>query len=187
MTRNSTLVVCVLVLGLQSEGCKPAADQAAAAATCAAGWASWVSPDSLVDICTPPGFNPGSTVIRGGYTWKRPTATPGDSDWVAVAIVADSTNYDTWPFPLASVPGCTTDCYSVDSSVVHADTISGAVARLETGLVSGGDEQARRAPRLVGGWITPQRTRILVVGAAEHGATLDTLRMALRTLHVRVP
>jgi hypothetical protein len=60
-------------------------------------------------------------------------------------------------------------------------------ARLETGLVSGGNEAARRAPRLVGGWITPARTRILVVGAAERGATLDTLRAALRTLRVRAP
>lgn len=183
---RSAFVVLALVLGLQSRGCKQGA-QAPPAAACAAGWTRQVSPDSLVDLCTPPGFNPGSTAIPGSYTWKRPARSPGDSDWVAVAWVADSTLHPTWPPALASAPDCRTDCYTVDSAVVHVEVIDSADARVETGLVSGGNEAARSAPRLVGGWITPQRTRILVVGAAERGATLDTLRMALRTLRVRAP
>lgn len=184
--KNSAFVVLVVVVGMQSWGCDSPARRAPVA-DCAAGWTRQVTADSLVDLCTPPGFNPGTTSVGGSYVWKRPPLSPGDSDWVAVAIVADSADHQSWPPPLASPPDCSADCYTVDSGVVHADTIGAMAARLETGLVSGGNEGARRAPRFVGGWITPQRTRILVVGAAQLAPTLDTLRSALRTLRVRTP
>jgi len=187
VTKNSAFVVLVVLCGLSSWACKAPARRAPLAASCAPTWTRQVSPDSLVDLCTPPGFNRGSTALDGSYVWKRPAQTPGDSDWVAVAIVADSANHQSWPPPLASPPDCSTDCYTVDSTVVHTDTIGVTAARLETGLVSGGNEEARRAPRLVGGWITHQRTRILLVGAAQLATTLDTLRTALRTLQVRTP
>jgi hypothetical protein len=185
--KNSAFVVLAVVLGLQSSGCAAPARRAPLAESCAPGWTTQVSPDSLVAICTPPGFDPGYTALGGSHVWKRPPQTPGDSDWVAVAIVADSADRPVWPPPLASPPDCTTDCYTVDSAVVHTDTLGGAAVRVETGLVSGGSEGAQRAPRLVGGWITPQRTRILVVGAAQLAPTLDTLRTALRTLRIRAP
>jgi hypothetical protein len=185
--KHSAFVVMVVVVGLQSWGCDSSARRAPVAEGCAADWTRQVSPDSLVNICTPPGFKRGTTSLGGSYVWKRPPLSPGDSDWVAVAIVADSGNHSAWPPPLASPPDCSADCYTVDSGVVHADTIGAMAALLETGLVSGGNEGARRAPRFVGGWITPQRTRILVVGAAQFAPTLDTLRTALRTLRVRAP
>jgi len=176
-----------LAVGLAASGCARSARQASSAPSCPAGWTAQASSDSLIGLCMPAGFDPGRTSIGGSYVWKRPASNPGDSDWVAVALVADSTRYAAWPPALESPGDCRADCYTVDSAMVHSDTMSRTPARLETGLVSGGNEAARRAPRLVGGWITPRRTRILVVGAAGLGATLDTLRTALRTLQVRVP
>ena len=185
--KHSAFVVLVVVVGLQSWGCETPAPRVALSESCTSDWTRQVTSDSLVDLCTPPGFSQGYTSLGGSYVWKRPPMSPGDSDWVAVAIVADSAHHASWPPPLASPPDCSADCYTVDSAVVHADTMGAAPARLETGLVSGGTEGARRAPRLVGGWITPQRTRILVVGAAQVAATLDTLRTALQTIRVRTP
>ncbi|PYP41221.1 MAG: hypothetical protein DMD43_07040 [Gemmatimonadetes bacterium] len=176
-----------LALALPGSACDYATRRASLASTCPAGWNRQVSHDSIVELCTPPGFNAGASSLAGAYTWKRPAAGAGDSDWVAVAIVADSTRHETWPPPLESPADCRTDCYTVDSAAVHTDTAGLVAVRLETGLVSGGNEGARRAARLAGGWITPHRTRILVVGAAELGMTLDTLRTALRTLRVRAP
>jgi hypothetical protein len=186
-TRVQCLVVAAFAVGTLTWGCETSARRAPLTVSCAALWTQQLSPDSLVNICTPPGFTPGSTAIGGSYTWKRPAPSPADSDWVAVAIVADSAGHEQWPPLLESPAGCSTDCYTVDSAVVHTDSNGLTAIRLETGLVSGGTEGARRAPRLVGGWITPRRTRILVVGAAEHAMTLDTLRAALRTLRVRTP
>ncbi len=187
ITRNLGRVMLAVAFGVSSWACKSTSRRAPQMASCAAIWTRQLSPDSLVAICTPSGFNPGSTALPWSYTWKRPASSPGDSDWVAVAIVTDSAGYGRWPPLLESPPDCRTDCYTVDSAVVHTDTIGLVAARLETGLVSGGNEGARRAARLVGGWITPRRTRILVVGAAELAATLDTLRTALRSLRVRTP
>lgn len=75
------------------------------------------------------------------------------ADWGAVALLADE-----------SPSNCRLDCYTVDSAVVHADRIGFIAARLETGLVSGGDEGTRRAPRLVSGWITPQASQTMSFG-----------------------
>jgi hypothetical protein len=174
-------------LAVPGWACEPPARRASLPPSCPAAWTRQVSRDSIVDLCTPPGFNAGASALAGTYTWKRPAAGPGDSDWVAVAIVADSTRHETWPPPLESPADCRADCYTVDSAAVHTDTMDLVGVRVETGLVSGGDEGARRAARLVGGWITPRRTRILVVGSAALGMTLDTLRTALRTLRVRAP
>jgi hypothetical protein len=186
-TRELEIGLLLLAAGLVSWACETPGRKEAVVVSCATDWTRHASPDSLVEICMPSGFNPGYTAISGSYTWKRPTRIPGDSDWVAVAIVADSAGHAEWPPPLASPADCRTDCYTADSAVVHADSIGLAAARLETGLVSGGNEGAQRAPRLVGGWITPGRTRILVVGAAQLAATLDTLRTALQSLRVRIP
>ena len=176
-----------LALALPGWTCGSAARRSTPALACPAAWNRQVSRDSIVELCTPPGFNPGASSLVGAYTWKRPAAGAGDSDWVAVAIVADSTRHAAWPPPLESPADCRADCYTVDSVALHTDTAGLVAVRMETGLVSGGNEAARRAPRLVGGWITPHRTRILVVGASELGMTLDTLRTALRTLRVRAP
>lgn len=182
-----TISRTALALGVLAWGCGRPPGPADSSARCPASWAEQASADSLVALCLPTTFGPGSSQLGGAYTWKRPAQTPGDSDWVAVVIVGDSTRHAMWPPPLASSPDCITDCYTVDSAAVHADTIGSIPVRLETGLVTGGDERAGRAPRLVGGWITPRRTRILLVGAAERPGTLDTLRAALRTLRTGVP
>lgn len=176
-----------VAVGLAGGACARPDRPVSSAAPCPAEWTAQVSVDSLVGLCMPGGFHPGATAIRGSYVWKRPGGSPGDTDWVAVAVVADSAQAQAWPPPLASAADCRADCYTVDSAMVHTDTMGGTPVRVETGLVSGGNEAAQRAPRLVGGWITPRRTRILVVGAAGLRATLDTLRTALRTLRVRAP
>lgn len=176
-----------LTLSVLGWSCGRPPGPAGTSTRCPAAWTEQTSADSLIALCLPPTFRPGASRLRGAYTWKRPARTPGDSDWVAVAILGDSTGHDTWPPPLASPSDCVTDCYTVDSAVVHADTLGAAPVRLETGLVTGGTERAERAARLVGGWITPRRARILLVGAAERPGTLDTLRVALRTLRVGVP
>jgi hypothetical protein len=53
--------------------------------------------------------------------------------------------------------------------------------------VSGGEPGFRRQPALTAGWTTSWGSRVRVFGIAVHGATLDTLRFALRTLTVIVP
>lgn len=186
---NRTLLVCLTALsfGVPGISCARSLEVAQTSSRCPAAWTEQSSADSLVAICLPQEFRAGSSRFSGAHTWKRPAPTPGDSDWVAVAILGDSTGHDTWPPPLASPPGCVSDCYTVESAVVHTDTLAASPVRLETGLVTGGTERAERAARLVGGWITPRRTRILLVGAAARPESLDTLRAALRTLRIGVP
>lgn len=176
-----------LILSVLGWGCGRSPELVGTSRRCPTAWTEQTSADSLVALCLPLTFRPGSSRFSSAYTWKRPARTPGDSDWVAVAIVGDSTGHDTWPPPLASPPDCVSDCYTVDSAAVHTDTLGSSPVRLETGLVTGGTERAERAARLVGGWITPRRVRILLVGAAERPEALDTLRAALRTLRVGVP
>ena len=185
--RRPVFRMAVLELSLLSWACAKDGRPVPATTPCPVAWTAQVSSDSLVTLCTPPGFRPALTHVNGSYTWKRPAPAAADSDWIAVAIVGDSTRHPTWPPPLESPSDCVTDCYTVDSAVGHGDMLGSVSARLETGLVTGGDERARRAPRLVGGWITPRRTRVLLVGAAQQAVTLDTIRTALRTLRVLIP
>lgn len=174
------IIVSVSFLSLLAAGCVGRRGVA-----CPPSWTRDVAEDSTVRVCLPPSFQPRESRFVGAHVWERPGRAPGDSDWVAVVFATDSTEHPTWPPPLASAAGCQTDCYTVDSNVVHTDTIAGFTVRVETGLVTGGFEGATRAPRLVGGWIAPDRIRIMVVGAARVAATLDTLRAVLRTVEIR--
>lgn len=185
--KDSFILAGVLCLSAPGWACVKDRPLDQSSANCPPTWTRQSAPDSAVRLCTLPSFQPKASRLPRSYAWQRPAGGPGDSDWVAVALVKDSAGHEAWPPPLSSAAGCLTDCYTVDSSVVHTDTIAGTAVRIETGLVSGGNEGAHGAPRLVGGWETPGRTRVLLVGAARVAATLDTLRAMLRTLEVRSP
>jgi hypothetical protein len=161
-------------------------------ATCAPQWtAAWI-PDSTVMLCLPPGF-----VARSAYSWSRPAPPRGISrsivvnapaaDFLSVELLrwpADSLKVSSWPPRLGSGPECRADCSTVDSVVVHGDTVAGHAARTETGLVSGGFAGLVRQPTLVSGWGVSDARRVSVQGWSAWPATLDTLRMAIATVQV---
>ena len=91
---------------------------------------------------------------------------------------------DPWPLHLASGSNCLADCASADSLVVHADTVAGVPAYVETGLVTGGEPGFRRDPVLVASWSPSEHIRVIVYGFAARPATLDTLRSMARSVSV---
>jgi len=122
-----------------------------------------------------------------GAIWERSDFTSSEHVWLLIDVYADTTDDDSWPPHLASRASCLADCATADSVVQHVDMLVGSVVQVETGLVSGGEPGFRRQPALTAGWTTAWGSRVRVSGPAAHGATLDTLRIALRSLTVIVP
>ena len=162
------------------------------AVTCAPQWIAAWTPDSTVRLCLPPGF-----IAKGANSWSRSASPHGVSrsivlnapapDFLSVELLrwpADSFKVPPWPPRLGASADCRADCSTVDSLVVHNDTIAGHAARTETGLVSGGFAGLVRQPSLVSGWAVSGARRISVQGWSVWPATLDTLRMAIATVQV---
>lgn len=159
---------------------------AAARPDCPRAWVPAWSADSIVALCLPPDFRRDrERSARWQREW-RPGAPVRDDISVAVDSVAAWARGDVsdhWPPTLVRGPCVYADCVTSDSLVTHTDTVGGAPVRVETARLTGGAVGMRRVPMLAAGWALGAR-RVRVGALAERPATLDTLRMALRTLRV---
>jgi len=153
---------------------------------CPRSWHDGRTADLSMVLCIPPGFKR-SAGTEGVAWWARGRITSREHAWLRIDVEAPPFDADRWPPHLASGPECGADCATADSVVEHLDTLAGIAVHVETGLVSGGFPGFRRQPALAAGWIIPTGARVWVQGLAPHGATLDTLRTALRSLMLRVP
>lgn len=181
MTRNVVLAGCSILSLLT--GCGPRHTPQVAIPDCTGGWEQTWGPDSAFSLCTPPGFK----AMEPGV-WSRPRPESAAVDFLAVALLQDAIAYDTppgWPPKLAPPRDCSVDCWVADSVTVHLDSIDGHQVRTEVGLLSGGAFGMRRDPHLVTGWRGPDGSGWYAQGWAAVPATLDTLRMALRSLRLR--
>ena len=153
---------------------------------CPSSWHQALTADLSMALCIPSALQR-RRVSDDEAIWERSDATSPEHVWLSIDVNADPATEDPWPPHLAGRSSCLVDCVTVDSVVQHVDTLAGSVVQVETGLVSGGEPGLRRQPSLTAGWTTPTASRVWVFGLAAHGATLDTLRAALRTLTVIVP
>jgi hypothetical protein len=155
--------------------------QVASAPTCPPSWhAEWTG-DSAIALCLPATFK-----RRAADAWSRPDSGVA-ADLLSVVLLRwpeDSASLHGWPPHLASPPACLADCATVDSLSVHSDQVADMEARTEVGLVSGGMPGFRRQPMLRVGWEQSARRRGVAQGWAANAATLDTLRLAVRTLRI---
>ena len=170
---------CLLVLTACAGTPHPAAEQ------CPAGWLRHSSADAAVSLCLP-----GDFVQAGDDAWVRPAPARQlpTTDFFSLKLLrlpGDSAAAEPWPPRLVAESGCTADCFSADSVVVHQDTLPGAEATTSIGLISGGIAGFNRRPTLVSGWIASDHMRVLAQGWSHTAATLDTLRQALRSVTVR--
>jgi len=154
-------------------------------ADCPAGWSRHSTGDAALSLCLP-----GDFVQAGDDAWVRPAPAQQlpTTDFFSVKLLRmpdDSAAMQPWPPRLVAESGCTADCFSADSVVVHQDTLPGAEATTSIGLISGGIAGFNRRATLVSGWIASDRMRVLAQGWSHSAATLDTLRQALRTVTVR--
>ena len=181
MIRQPTLSGCLLVAILAACGPRPV--QQLAAPTCHIDWQPAWGPDSIFTICLPPGF-----ALREPGVWARPRLESAAVDFLSVDLLRGTTDFDdfaAWPPRLTTPPDCLADCTVAESVTVFVDSVSGFEAHTEAGLVSGGFAGLRRAPHFVSGWRSSATSGGFAQGWAAQLSTLDTLRLALRSLRVR--
>ncbi len=157
----------------------------AARPECAAGWRAEWSADSALSLCVPPGFErkPDSfaTILRSQDLLPRDLLAvylDPRSAWERGEVV------DRWPPSLPTGPCNFPDCGTTDSLTVHVDTVAGVAGRVYVGLVTGGFAGLRRKPSLVAGRDLPGELRLGIHAFSERPATLDTLRISLRTIRL---
>ncbi len=178
----STLLRVALLGTLGTAGACGHRPPVASRPDCAADWTPAWEGDSTLALCVPPGFQ-----RLKDYAWGRQAPGGWARDFVSVELLQwpeDSASLHSWPPHLASPPTCRADCGTVDSLSVHADQVAGSEARTEVGLVSGGMPGFRRQPMFRMGWVVGAGRRGFAQGWAENAATLDTMRMAVRTLTI---
>lgn len=152
---------------------------------CPTTWHAEWSSDSALSLCIPPGFErkPDSyaTFLR-----KRDFLTRDFLDLYLEPRSAWESGEvgDRWPPSLHSGPCTVPDCTTTDSLTVYADTVAGVVANVYAGLVTGGFAGLRRQPSLAAGWDMPGERRLGIFAFSELPATLDTIRIALRTIRL---
>jgi len=142
--------------------------------------------DSTAALCLLPGFTK-----RGdsGGLWARGAVADADYAWVRVAVLDPATGTELWgtrPSPPSfrrPDPPDVIHALRVDSVVVHRETIEDRLVEIETALVSGGFDGARRQPALQAIWWT-QRAWVVVQARAASPTTIDSLRAMARTVHV---
>jgi hypothetical protein len=178
-TRSLAGIIVSLVLF----GCGRS-EQAGLGAACPDAWAKSATADSSITLCLAPGF-----ARLDAHTWQRSSPTTGEdlADFFSVELLdwpADSASVRGWPPRLSSSDSCQADCITVDSSTVHQDRWAGFDAHTEVGLASGGLAALKRRPVMASGWIISGTRRGFAQGWSALPATLDTLRLMLRTVHV---
>jgi hypothetical protein len=133
--------------------------------------------DAEVSICLPAGF-----AAEGRYVWSRPGSRNDapDVDWIGLILVPESEwkSGDTWPLRLAAKTSCRQYCAEVAGLRVYEDSIGGASAHIETGIMTKGIE----GPSLVASFSPAAGTRAVLIAGAAQRATLDTFRVAIRTM-----
>jgi hypothetical protein len=171
-----------VMLGSALLGC--ARPERTAAAACPESWVRRWTADSSIVLCAPPGFLP-----LDDHTWQRPSPTTGEdlADFFSVELLLwpdDSAAVRGWPPRLASLPTCRADCITVDSSFTYRDKWGDFDANTEVGLASGGVADLQRRPVMTSGWIISGNRRGFAQGWTALPATLDTLRLMLRTVRI---
>jgi hypothetical protein len=139
------------------------------------------TPDSTVSLCVPAGFT-----ARGPRRFARARGDSLPEHWIAVSIdsASDHSADEPWPVTLASGPQCSADCTTVDALRVSTDTIAGAPAHTEVGLVSGGISGEVRLPAYVASAELRPGLRLIVHAYSPDTLLLDSLRAAVRTIEL---
>lgn len=177
-------LICALAALALVLACKPDA-RVAARPECPARWHAEWTLDSALSLCIPQGFEQPrdsfpTFVRRHDYITR---------DFLTLHLAPDSMWNDDeprrrWPPSLPARPCTLPDCAFTDSLTLHVDTVAGVVGDVYVGLVTGGFAGVQRQPSLHAGWELPGERRLEVQAFSEVPATLDTIRMALRTIHI---
>jgi hypothetical protein len=181
MSRFAATAVGLLLLTTWA-ACTPRVRQVATT-RCPIGREAPQAAPSQYTLCLPTDFG----AFDAG-AWSRSRRGSRGAETFSIVLLQDSSaihRYDPWPPVLGNDKRCLADCVTVESLIVHIDTVFGVEARTETGLVSGGFVGYSRAPSLVSGWRNADGSGGVADAVVDNPLTLDTLRMALRTLRWR--
>jgi len=160
-------------------------DRSAARPECAEQWHAEWALDSALSLCVPPGFeqrrDASSIFVRTHDYITRDFLTlylDPRSLW------DEDVPGRRWPPSLPARPCTLPDCGFTDSLTLHVDTVAGVAGNVYVGLFTGGFAGVQRKPRLSAGWELPDERRLEARAFSEVPATLDTIRMALRTIRI---
>jgi hypothetical protein len=157
----------------------------AARPECPARWHAEWTLDSALSLCVPPGFEQ----PRDSFPIFVRTHDYITRDYLRLYLEPRSMWDEDeprrrWPPSLPARPCTVSDCAFTDSLTLHADTVAGVAGDVYVGLVTGGFAGVQRKPNLHAGWELPGERRLVIQAFSEVPATLDTIRMALRTIRV---
>lgn len=181
MIRQASIVSGIVIASFWMPG--TVAAPLRAVPDCLAPWqVAWAS-DSSFHLCLPPGF-----AARESGVWARPRHGSAGLDLIAVELLrgaAEFADTSTWPPRLMSSPAGVADGIVAEDVTTYVDPVDGVEAHTEVGLVSGGFAGMRRLPFFRSGWRSSADAGGYAQGWAAERATIDTLRMVLRSVHVR--
>ena len=176
--------ICALAALSPVLACTPGV-RVAARPECPTRWhPAWTS-DSALSLCVPPGFEQ----KRDAFATFLRTRDYLTRDFLNLYLEPRSM-WDVdeprrrWPPSLPAHPCTLPDCAFTDSLTLHADTVAGVVGDVYVGLVTGGFAGVQRQPSLHAGWELPGERRLVIQAFSEVPATLDTIRIALRTIRL---
>ena len=176
-----TFPIATAIVLVASGGCATEARVAPRPDCSAPEIAAWTL-DSAAALCLPPGWR-----RLGDYRFGTPRADSPVDDWFTLHVLAwpaESASISGWPPRLESTPSCQLHCSTAENVRVYLDTIDARVARIETGIVTGGNPSLHRKPMLKFGWVVNDDYRVFGLAIVEHPASLDTVRRVLRSVRV---
>ena len=179
----STIAAAVAV----AAGCDSSRDVARSPACEAPLGVVAVMTDSVAAICLLPGF---SKVGDSGGMWARGTVSDSGYAWLHLAVLDSARAAEEWGVPPVPRsfrqpdPPDFIHAVRTESVAVHAERIQGRLVEVETALVSGGVQGARRQPSLRAAWPIDGGRWMLVQSQATVPATLDSMRVMVRTVRV---
>ena len=168
-------------------GCTSSSD-VASAPTCKAPLAEMAFiGDSAAAICLLPRF---AKLGDSESAWARGTVSDAGYAWLSLVVLDSARAADEWGVPPVPRsfrrpdPPDVIHAMHADSVTVHTERIEGRLVEIETGLLSGGVQGARRQPSLRAAWPIDGGRWVLVQAQATAAATVDSMRAMVRTVRV---
>ena len=171
-----------LVLAMTLAACA-AHDRIAARPSCDAPLTPAWSSDSIISLCLPPGF-----LEDKAHVWARMAPEGWHIEHFRILFLTlprDSAAWKSWPPRYETrTDDCGPDCVWAESIAVRDARIDGAIAHIQTALVSGGIAGWHRDTQFLAAWEESSDLRIVANGWSRDAATLDTLLMIIRSTHI---